>query len=223
MRIESLGSVTTREVSSSGRRSTRRGQRPACWAVSALAPDATTGPSVSRRGPLAWQASSANTVRLHTFSMCTVLIESPSKLANMLLSLSLCLGNWRDRAISPRKKCATRGCRDCRPNLGPRCGTPVVNATAGHRTRIAENVLETGTVLPGPQKGGQLSTRTFSYNGEQWDVEPTGIGTGAGESSEGHFPSVRRGPSCFGRWRIESGRSTGRSVRQTRTLWMWIS
>ncbi len=42
-----------------------------------------------------------------------------------------------------------------------------------------------------------MATRRFSYNGEEWEVETTGIGTGAGASSEGHFPPITRWSALF--------------------------
>lgn len=42
-----------------------------------------------------------------------------------------------------------------------------------------------------------MATRRFSYDGEEWEVETTGIGTGAGASSEGHFPPITRWSVVF--------------------------
>ena len=42
-----------------------------------------------------------------------------------------------------------------------------------------------------------MAKRTFSYNGEDWEVETTGTATGAGASSGGYFPSVSRWSVTF--------------------------
>jgi len=42
-----------------------------------------------------------------------------------------------------------------------------------------------------------MSTKRFSHNGEEWEVETTGTGVGAGASSAGHFPPISRWSVVF--------------------------
>ncbi len=42
-----------------------------------------------------------------------------------------------------------------------------------------------------------MAKRTFTYEGEEWEVETTGTGVGAGASGEGYHPSISRWSVIF--------------------------
>ncbi len=42
-----------------------------------------------------------------------------------------------------------------------------------------------------------MAKKTFSYDGQEWEVETTGAGVGAGASGAGHFPPVTRWSVVF--------------------------
>lgn len=42
-----------------------------------------------------------------------------------------------------------------------------------------------------------MAKRTFSYKGQEWEVETTGTATGAGASTEGYLPPVTRWSVTF--------------------------